>query len=90
MSMKLVRPPATAAADSVAMSALYSMPGFAEMHLVVDHAGNRRQPEASTTVSLPRAFNPLPIWAMRPDSMRRSPSNSRPSLTRRAVDDQCR
>ncbi len=38
MSMNVVRPPATAAADSVAMSALYSRPGSTEMNLVVDHA----------------------------------------------------
>ena len=32
-----------------------------------------------------RPERPLPIWVIRPSSKRRSPSNSRPSLTRRAL-----
>jgi hypothetical protein len=85
MSMKLVSPPATAAADSVAMSALYSRPGSRKCTWSSIIPGNRRRPAASITYSPSRAERLPPISAMRPRLMRRSPSNSRPSFTMRAL-----
>ena len=76
---------ATAAPDSTAMSALYSMPGSRKCTWSSIMPGSRRRPAASTTVSPARASRPVPISAMRPSAMRRSPSYSRPSLTSRAL-----
>ena len=86
MSMKLVRPPATAAADSVAMSALYSRPGSRKCTWSSIMPGSRRRPRGiDHGLVAARASARCRSAAMRPSTMRRSPSNSRPSLTRRAL-----
>ena len=82
MSMMLVMPPATAAADR-SPDALGET-GFAEVDLVSDHAGSNQRPAASSTAAGCAARSP-PMVSMRSPRMRRSASNSRPSLTRRAL-----
>ena len=44
--MNEVMPPAAAAADSVAISALWVKPGLPEVHLVVDASGHQPKPRA--------------------------------------------
>ena len=80
-SMKLVVPPATAAADSVASSPLAVRPGSRKCTWLSIMPGSNNLPAASTTVSVASAAIAPSIFAMRSPSMARSDSKLLPSLT---------
>ncbi|MNT38007.1 hypothetical protein D3C72_1741770 [compost metagenome] len=67
------------------MSPLWVRPGSRKCTWSSIMPGSSQRPAASTTSLPSRGVSPVPICAMRPFSMRRSPSKVRPSLTRRAL-----